>query len=183
MSALSDGLSGKMLVMSWERLGREVRLRRQHLDLTQPEMAKRGPLSVTTIRYIENNRIDRLSRRSREALDRALNWAPGSTDAVLSGGTPIPVGGTTMPAAVASPADSDPAAAVDRFDKARWILRMRRSFAEHREGMNAAARAALDEEFTTAAREIEQALIWMLPWLGDKERAEAIKILAELRDN
>lgn len=182
MCARSDGLSGKMLVMSWERLAREVRLRRQHLDLTQPEMAKRGPLSVTTIRYIENNRIDRLSRRSREALDRALDWVHGSTDAVLSGGTPIPAGAPTIPAPATSPAEPSPDATADRFDKARWILRMRRSFAEHREGMTAAAREALDEEFASAARETEQALIWMLPWLGEKERAEAIRILADLQN-
>ena len=40
----------------------------------------------------------------------------------------------------------------------------------------------MDDEFTAASREPEEALIWMLPWLGDDERAEAIRILAQLRE-
>jgi hypothetical protein len=47
--------------------------------------------------------------------------------------------------------------------------------------MTETARGAMEEEFTAAAREIEEALIWMLPWLGNEERAAAIRILAQLR--
>lgn len=178
-----SGLSGKILVMSWERLGDEVRLRRKHLKLTQPEVAERGGLSVATIRAIETNRAGRLSPRLRRALERAIEWESGTIDTVLEGGGPRPVATTTVPAAPTSrPAGQNPAATAERFARARWILKMRRSFSQHRDGMDASARAALDEEFATAAREMEEALIWMLPWLEDAERAEAIRILAELRD-
>lgn len=178
--AMFSGLSGKILVMSWERLGDEVRLRRKHLKLTQPEVAERGGLSVATIRAIETNRAGRLSPRLRRALERAIEWEPGTIDTVLEGGGPRPVATTTAPAS--RPGDQNPAATAERFARARWMLKMRRSFSQHRDGMAASARAALDEEFATAAREMEEALIWMLPWLEDGERAEAIRILAELRD-
>ncbi len=59
---------------------------------------------------------------------------------------------------------------------------MRQAFLEHRDHMSEAARTAMDDEFTAASRETEEALIWMLPWLGDDERAEAIRILAQLRE-
>ena len=59
---------------------------------------------------------------------------------------------------------------------------MRQTFLEHRDHMSEAARTAMDDEFSAASRETEEALIWMLAWLGDEERAEAIRILAELRE-
>ena len=86
------GLSGKIRIMSWERLGEEVRLRRKQLKLTQPDLAERGGLSVATIRAVETNRAGRLSRRLRRALERAIDWEAGSIDTVLEGGTPRVLG-------------------------------------------------------------------------------------------
>ncbi len=43
-------------------------------------------------------------------------------------------------------------------------------------------RAAMQDEVAAASHETVEALIWMLPWLGDAERAEAIRILAELQE-
>lgn len=40
----------------------------------------------------------------------------------------------------------------------------------------------MEDQFSAASRETEEALIWMLPWLGEDERTEAIRILAELRE-
>ena len=72
-------------------------------------------------------------------------------------------------------------AAAERFAVAQRLVKMRQAFLEHRDHMSEAARTAMDDEFSAASRETEEALIWMLPWLGDDERAEAIRILAELR--
>lgn len=181
--ASSGGSSGKMWVMSWERLGEEVRLRRRRLKLTQPDAAERGGLSVATIRAVETNRAGRLSRRMRRALERAIEWEPGSIDAVLDGGAPRVLAGTTAaagPAAARAGPDAA-AAAQERFAMAERVIRMREAFAAHHDGIPQAAREAMQAEFTAAAREIEDAMIWMLPWLGDEERAGAIRILAELR--
>ena len=64
---------------------------------------------------------------------------------------------------------------------AERLIKMRQAFPNHRDDMTETARVAMEEEFTAAAREIEEAMVWMLPWLGDEERAAAIRILAELR--
>ena len=177
----SGGLSGKIRVMSWERLADEVRLRRKQLKLTQTDVAERGGLSVATVRAVETNRSGRLSRRLRRALERAIEWQDGSIDAVLDGSAPRVI---TAPGAAAAtpPVSGDTArAAAERFAVAQRLVTMRQAFLEHRDHMSEAARAAMDDEFSAASRETEEALIWMLPWLGDDERAEAIRILAELR--
>ncbi len=59
---------------------------------------------------------------------------------------------------------------------------MRRTFASHRDTMPEAARAAIEEDFAAAAREMQDAVVTMWPWLGDEERPAAIRILTELRD-
>lgn len=170
--------------MSLERLATEMRLRRKHLGLTQPQAAKRGgKLGRTNYILIENNRLEHLSPRLREGIEQALDWEPGSVDLILAGADPVPLGSRPVPpASLSLPGGQSPAATAERFEKARWILKMRRSFSEHQQGMDAAARDALDKEFTSAARDIENALVLMLPWLGDDERGEAIKILVELRN-
>ncbi len=177
----SGGLSGKIRVMSWERLADEVRLRRKQLKLTQTDVAERGGLSVATVRAVETNRSGRLSRRLRRALERAIEWQDGSIDAVLDGSAPRVI---TAPGAGAAtpPVSGDTArATAERFAVAQRLVTMRQAFLEHRDHMSEAARTAMDDEFSAASRETEEALIWMLPWLGDDERAEAIRILAELR--
>jgi len=166
--------------MSWERLGVEVRRRRKQLNMSQPAMAERGGLSVSTIRNIENNRAGRLSRRMRQALERAVEWEPGSVDAVLAGGAATPVRKPTVPVPTTRPDQQTPAATAERFAIARALLKVRRLVIQHHDEMP--GHEALDADLASAARETEEALIWMLPWLADDERAEAIHILAELRD-
>lgn len=168
--------------MSWEQLADEVRLRRKQLKLTQPDVAERGGLSVATVRAVETNRSGRLSRRLRRAMERALEWQQGSVDAVLDGQAPRAL--TTTAAAAGAPVpNADTAkAAAERLVVAQRLIKMRQAFLEHRDHMSEAARAAMDGEFSTASRETEEALIWMLPWLADAERSEAIRILAQLRE-
>ena len=173
------GSSGKIPIMSWERLGDEVRLRRKQLKLTQPDVAERGGLSVATVRAVETNRSGRLSRRLRRALERAIEWQEGSVDAVLEGGSPRVAGSattTTLPPA--APVGRE---AAERFAMAERLIKMRQAFANHRDHIPEDAQQAMQDEFTGAAREIEDAVVRMLPWLGDDERAVAIRILAELR--
>ena len=174
------GSSGKIRIMSWERLGDEVRLRRKQLKLTQPDVAERGGLSVATVRSVETNRSGRLSRRLRRALERAIEWQEGSVDAVLEGGSPRVAGtATTKTVPPAAPVGRE---AAERFAMAERLTKMRQAFADHRDHMTEAAQQAMEKEFIAAAREIEDAVVRMLPWLGDEERAAAIRILGELRD-
>ncbi|MEE6140640.1 helix-turn-helix domain-containing protein [Mycobacterium sp. 050128] len=180
--AISGGSSGKIRVMSWEQLGDEVRLRRKQLKLTQPDLAERGGLSVATVRAVETNRSGRLSRRLRRALERALEWQEGSVEAVLDGSRPRTVNATGTAGAPPTVSADTARAAAERFAVAQRLITMRQTFLEHRDHMPEAARTAMEAEFSAASHETEEALIWMLTWLGDDERTEAIRILAELRE-
>ena len=181
------GGSGKILPMSWEQLGDAVRHRRKELGLTQADVTARGGPSVETVRAVENKRAGRMGPLSRRALERAIEWEEGSIDALLNGDAPRVLGADTgaaaAPAPSVQPAGGDAtSAAAQRFAMAERLIKMRQAFADHRDSMAESARIAMEEQFTAAAREIEEALIWMLPRLGDVERAAAIRILAELRD-
>lgn len=167
--------------MSWEQLADDVRLRRKQLKLTQADVAERGGLSVMTVRNLENNRAGRLTRRLRRALERALEWPEGRVDAVVDAGRASSAIAITDATARAGTADTARAAA-ERFAIAERLVKMRQAFLEHRDHMSEAARAAMEHEFSAASRETEEALIWMLPWLADEERSEAIRILARLQD-
>ncbi|AGZ54648.1 MULTISPECIES: helix-turn-helix domain-containing protein [Mycobacterium] len=165
--------------MTSDRLGVAVRLRRKQLKLTQSEVAERGGLSESTVRGVENNRLSQPHASTQRALERGLAWLPGSVEAILKGGAPR-IQETGAPAA---PADRDTAtAAGDRLALAQRLIKMRQAFLEHRDTMPEAARARMDEEFSAASRETEEALIWMLAWLREDERDEAIRILAQLRE-
>ena len=74
--------------MPSDRLGAAVRLRRKQLKLTQADVAERGGLGVTTVRGIENNRLCQPTGSTQRALERGLEWLPGSVDAILKGGAP-----------------------------------------------------------------------------------------------
>lgn len=178
------GKSGKISPMSWATLGVAVRDRRNGLGLSQADVTTRGGPSVETLRAIENNRAGRLSHKLRRALERAIEWETGSVEAVLDGSPPRPRPTVTAAdARTASPAIGPMSAAnaAERFTMAEHLIKMRRTFATHRDNMGKTARAAIEEDFANAAREMEDAMVYMLPWLGDEERAAAIRILGELR--
>jgi transcriptional regulator with XRE-family HTH domain len=157
-------------IMSWEKLGLQVRDRRTELGLTQADVSERGGPSVETLRAVENNRAGRLSPRVRRALERVLQWESGSIDAVLAGG-------------VATAARRAPEVATeDRFAMARQVLVLKAELARHIPGMQPRAREGLVAQLTRSAREAEDAIIKLLPWLDDTERGEAIVLLGKLRD-
>jgi len=169
-SPIFTGQCGKMVdVMLWEKLGQQVRDRRTELGLTQTEVAERGGPSVETLRALENNRAGRLSPRVRRALERVLQWQTGSIDVVLDGGVPTP----TRP--------RPDAAAADRFAMARQVLEMRAELVRQSHGMQPRAREGLLAQITRSARQAEDAIIKVLPWLDDDERGEAIELLSQLR--
>ena len=168
--------------MSWEQLADEVKRRRKQLKLTQPDLAERGGLSVATVRAVETNRSGRLSHRLRRALERALQWQDGSIDAVLDGNAPRTLKSASQAVIPPTVSAETARAAAERLAVAQRLLKMRQAFLDHRDHMPETARTAMDNEFSAAARETEEALVWMLPWLDDEERAETIQILAELRN-
>ncbi len=156
--------------MSWEQLGIEVRNRRADLGLTQTDVPAGGGPSVETLRMVENNRAGRLSPRSRRALERVLQWQSGSIDAILAGKAPAPDHSAPGRPPVA-----------DRFWAARQVVSLKATFARVRDGMAADARQALLAEITRSAREAEEAIVTVMPWLDDAERGQAIQLLVELR--
>jgi transcriptional regulator with XRE-family HTH domain len=158
-------------IMSWENLGVAVRDRRTALGMTQSDVPGRGGPSVETLRAIENNRAGRLSPRMRRALERVLEWEPGSIDAILAGDAATPV--------EVKLAD---ATAVDRFALARQVVSLKAAFAKHLDGMATDARHALIAEVTRSAREAEESIVTVMPWLDDTERGQAIELLVALRE-
>ncbi|WP_148046211.1 hypothetical protein [Nocardioides marmoriginsengisoli] len=75
-----------------ERLGREVKARRRELRLSQMDVWKkrRGP-SSTKLGDIESGEPPSPSSSTKEKLEAALEWEPGSVDRILDGGDPSPV--------------------------------------------------------------------------------------------
>jgi hypothetical protein len=107
----------------------------------------------------------------RRALERVLDWESGSVDAVLAGGV-----ATTVQA---KPSE---ATSVDRFAMARHVVSLKATLAKHLDGMAPDTRQALVGEMTRSAREAEESIITVMPWLDEDERGVAIELLVALRD-
>jgi DNA-binding XRE family transcriptional regulator len=74
----------------WDRLARAIRERRRVLDLTQQQLADAARVTRTTIKNLEGARQPKKRLpSSMAAVEKALGWAIGSGEAVLSGGEPI----------------------------------------------------------------------------------------------
>ncbi len=86
----------------WERLAGAVRRRRDELDKTQAEVASDGKFSTDRYSAIELGKVTSLMSKTIKALERGLDWAPGSVRAVLERGepTPLPVNATVRPETV-----------------------------------------------------------------------------------
>jgi transcriptional regulator with XRE-family HTH domain len=191
-------------IMSWDQLAVAVRARRRELGLTQVDVATAGRVSEDMIRNIERRKRTPkrgLHPRTARALEDALKWEPGSIEDTLAGGNPRPITATpsraTKPTRETPPADhptSDPTrtdspqpAPVqldrgDRFALARQILALRSTFSQHQRAISPEAREALMSEMANSAREAEEALVRILPWLDEDERGEAIQLLVKLRE-
>jgi transcriptional regulator with XRE-family HTH domain len=160
--------------MTWDRLGKAVRGRRLELGLTQVQVSERGGPSSETLRMIENNRAGRLSYRLRRHLEDALEWEPRSVDDVLAGGE-ARVKGQRVVSEMASPAEPHNVAL------AATLLNTLKLIERQLPAMDEVGRAGAVSEIATYAKQAEESIIKMMPWLDDEDRGEAIRILAELR--
>lgn len=74
---------------NWKRVGPYVRSRRRDLRLRQEDIASRGGPSPALVRQVENGRYDSdMQDAMRRGFEVALQWQPGSLDAILQGGDP-----------------------------------------------------------------------------------------------
>lgn len=73
---------------NWKLLAERAVRRRAELGLSQVEVAQRGPLSLDRLQNIEGAKRTRYRLSTLLALERALDWASGSVEAVLAGGEP-----------------------------------------------------------------------------------------------
>lgn len=80
----------RMTTKDWPRLGRHIRRARIEQGMEQRDLADATRLSVTTVSNYERGREPARGRVpvGYYEIERALNWAPGSVDAVLAGGEP-----------------------------------------------------------------------------------------------
>lgn len=72
--------------MSVQDLAQAVRERREQLGLRQSDLATRGGPGLGTVQNIEQGARDVYSSRTVAQLDRALGWASGSSQALLTHG-------------------------------------------------------------------------------------------------
>jgi transcriptional regulator with XRE-family HTH domain len=166
-------------IMSWDELAVAVRARRRELGLTQADVAAAGHVSVELIRNIETKRRtpERLNPRKARGLEDALRWESGSIDAILAGG--VATTAEPKPPLDAEVATPDPG---DRFALARQIVALRATLSAHQRSISPDARETLMTEMANSAREAEETIVRMMPWLGDTERGEAIDLLLKLRE-
>lgn len=173
-------------IMTREKLAGLVRERRKALGLTQPQVAERADVSVELVRRVETNRTNVRRAEKIEGLEHALEWEPGSIRAVLAGGMPTDI--HRAPEAAAAPRTGDhapapaaPSEAVDRFALAHHVLALRDTFSAHQATIGQDAREALAAEMARSARDAEESIIRMMPWIDEADRGEAIDLLVELR--
>lgn len=162
-----------------ERLAEEARERRKELDLTQAQVAARGGVSEKFVRRIENREVGGLRAANILALEKALQWKPGSVNAILAGESPT----VEVPEPAANMAPLQPAEPTsDKFYLARRVLALRDTFADHQDTISPEARETLAAEMARSARDAEETIIRMMSFLDDAERGEAIDLLVELRN-
>jgi hypothetical protein len=70
----------------WARLAAHIELRLNDLRLQFKDIPDRGGPSTAKVREMRNGSSHTLSRSKRRDLERALEWAQGSVEAVLAGG-------------------------------------------------------------------------------------------------
>ena len=69
---------------NWALLGQAIRARRTALRLSQPKLAKKAQVSLSTINLLENAKQTSYQSVTIGAVERALDWAPGSFQSVLA---------------------------------------------------------------------------------------------------
>jgi hypothetical protein len=111
--------------------------RRAELGLRWADVADRGGITTQTLREVRAG-TRRPRGLTKAAIERALEWTPGSVDAALEGGEPAPV--------VTDPREGDPTPEQAVSTLLENIVKVRRSFGDD------AARAFIEGAF---ARPVE----------------------------
>lgn len=95
----------------WVRVGAALKARYEYLDMTQADFVRVSGVNDTTIRQLEQGRIEGNGPRAvtRHKLEDAAQWKRGSIDRILAGQEPIPI---RSPPRLKSP-DSSTAADVE----------------------------------------------------------------------
>lgn len=73
---------------NWKLLGETVRRRREHLGMTQEDLASKGGPKTVTIRTIERAGAESFRPRTLLTLDDALGWSRGDSLALAEGRVP-----------------------------------------------------------------------------------------------
>ena len=74
--------------MDYQRLGDQVRDRRNAIGLKQHQAAERAGISLPVWGVVERAERTRYRKSTFRAVERALGWASGSVEAILAGGEP-----------------------------------------------------------------------------------------------
>lgn len=100
----------------WARLARAIQHARESrrmpggLRMTQQQLAEAAEVSLSTIQNLEDpGRTPRRRPPTLAAVERVF-WKPGSVDAVLAGGNPVPVSDAAPASGVATPPADPPTA-------------------------------------------------------------------------
>lgn len=80
------------MTANWQRLADAIVARRAELGLTQMQVATRGDFSLDRVQALEGAKRTSYRAGTLAALERALDWAPGSVERILQGGDPSPRG-------------------------------------------------------------------------------------------
>jgi transcriptional regulator with XRE-family HTH domain len=72
----------------WDALATAIAQRRKVLRYSQLELAKEADVSRATVQKLESATGPGTTRKVLTAIEQALNWLPGSIDAILAGGEP-----------------------------------------------------------------------------------------------
>lgn len=75
----------------WKRLAAAVVARRDARGWTQVEVANRGGLSLDRLQAIEGVRATGYRPKTMQALERGLEWTPGSVARVVAGDEPVEI--------------------------------------------------------------------------------------------
>lgn len=75
----------------WVRLGHAIEAARDAKGMTQVALAAAADVSESTVQNLEAGKERQRQPPSVKKVEAALGWAPGSADAVLTGGDPTPL--------------------------------------------------------------------------------------------
>ncbi|RAJ54920.1 helix-turn-helix protein [Streptomyces sp. KhCrAH-43] len=80
-----------LMSRDWVRLGHAIEAARDAKGMTQVALAEAADVSESTIQNLEAGKERVRQPPSVKKVEAALGWAPGSADAVLTGGEPTPL--------------------------------------------------------------------------------------------